>query len=206
MSAEIDVTDFVGRWKTSPFARVRDAPWSITQVAEVHIRRALKGLGAGYRREGEIAVHETATVESGAVLKGPLIIGPRVFVAAGGYLRGGVFLDEDCIVGPSCELKTTFMFAGSKVAHFNFVGDSILGSGVNLEAGSIVANYRNELADKAIRIVRDGAVIETGVTKFGVLAGDGVRIGANAVVAPGAILDPDAIVPRLGLADHYPGR
>ena len=96
------------------------------------------------------------------------------------------------------------MFSGSKAAHLNFIGDSIIGSEVNLEAGSMVANYRNELSDKAIRIVHANRVIDTGVDKFGALIGDGTRIGANAVVAPGAILDRDARVPRLGLVDQHP--
>jgi bifunctional N-acetylglucosamine-1-phosphate-uridyltransferase/glucosamine-1-phosphate-acetyltransferase GlmU-like protein len=60
------------------------------------------------------------------------------------YLRAGVWLGEGCVVGPGAELTSSFLFAGSKLAHFNFVGDSILGNDVNLEAGSIVANHRNE--------------------------------------------------------------
>lgn len=43
------------------------------------------------------------------------------------------------------------MFPGSKIAHLNVVGDSIIGSGVKIEARTVIANYRNELADKVIR-------------------------------------------------------
>ena len=136
------------------------------------------------------------------MLKGPIILGANAFVAANAYLRGGVFLDQGCIVGPNCELKTTFMFAGSKVAHLSFVGDSIVGAGVNIEAGAIVANYRNEFVDKLIFVVRQGSTIPTGVEKFGALIGDEVRIGANAVIAPGALLDRLTIVPRLQLVDQ----
>ncbi len=95
------------------------------------------------------------------------------------------------------------MFAGSKIAHLNFVGDSIIGSDVNIEAGAVIANYRNELDDKTIRIAFEGDVIDTGVTKFGALIGDGARIGANAVVAPGALLKPGRKVGRLQLEDQY---
>jgi len=42
---------------------------------------------------------------------------------------------ERCILGPGAELKSSFVFAGTKLAHFNFVGDSVLGEDVNLEAG-----------------------------------------------------------------------
>jgi len=201
----IVIEHYVARWSASPFAGLTDPPWRITEQAEALISAAILALDSEYRTIDGVAVHRTATVEAGAIVKGPAIIGPNCFVAASAYLRGGVFLDDDCIIGPGAELKTSFMFAGSKLAHFNFVGDSILGSGVNLEAGSIIANYRNELEDKAIRIRLDGGVIETGVQKFGALLGDGVRIGANAVIAPGAILAPGSRLARMALLDQHPG-
>ena len=204
MPASIQTSQFIADWIESPFGHIDGDPWTITQNAASLIKDALERLGDDYRRTGDVSVHHTTVVEPGAVLKGPSIIGPNCFVAAGGYLRGGTYLASNCIVGPSCELKTSFMFPGSKIAHFNFVGDSILGSDVNVEAGAIIANYRNELADKQIRILFDGAPIYTGAEKFGALVADGVRIGANAVIAPGAILPVGTKVGRLSLLDQYP--
>ena len=143
-------------------------------------------------------------VEPGAIVKAPALIGPRCFVAASAYLRGGTYLDDGCIVGPGSELKTSFMFEGAKLAHLNFVGDSILGAAVNVEAGAVIANYRNELADKTIRFWFGGRILETAVEKFGALVGDGCRIGANAVIAPGAILPSGTKVARLSLIDLHP--
>jgi UDP-N-acetylglucosamine diphosphorylase / glucose-1-phosphate thymidylyltransferase / UDP-N-acetylgalactosamine diphosphorylase / glucosamine-1-phosphate N-acetyltransferase / galactosamine-1-phosphate N-acetyltransferase len=168
------------------------------------LRATIGELDTGYALGGDKAVHASATVEGGAVIKGPAILGPRSFVAAGAYLRGGVFLGEDCIVGPACEVKTTIMFRGSKIAHLSFVGDSIIGTGVNIEAGAIVANYRNEMDDKRIRIMWRENIIDTGVEKFGALIGDHARIGANAVVAPGALIEPHFRLARLGKLDQHP--
>lgn len=193
------ISAYVSRWSVVSFGNDVDAPWSITQAAPRLVRGAITSLGADYHLDGEVAVHASAEVEAGATIKGPAIIGPRSFVSASALLRGGVFIDEDCIIGPAVELKTTFMFSGSKAAHLNFIGDSIIGSDVNLEAGSMVANYRNEFSDKTIRIVQGDQVIDTGVEKFGALIGDGTRVGANAVVAPGAVLNRDARPPRLVL-------
>ena len=75
---------------------------------------------------------------------------------------------------------------------------------MNIEAGAVIANYRNELADKGICIRHENEIIDTGVTKFGSLIGDGARIGANAVVAPGALIVPGQKVGRLQLIDQYP--
>ena len=76
------------------------------------------------------------------------------------------------------------------------VGDSVLGHGVNLEAGSIVANYRNEREDKDVQVRINGQLQRTGCDKFGALLGDQCRIGANAVLAPGAVLAPASVVGR----------
>ncbi len=95
------------------------------------------------------------------------------------------------------------MLDGSKLAHFNFVGDSLIGEAVNIEAGAIIANYRNELDGADIRIRHEDQVIDTGVSKFGALVGDGCKIGANAVIAPGALLRSHTRVPRLGLIDQF---
>lgn len=177
------------------------APWEITARAKAIISRATGGL-SGYDVADGVAIHRRAIVEKGAVIKGPAIIGPGALVAATAYLRDGVFLDEGCIVGPACELKSVFMLKGAKAAHLSFIGDSILGAGANVEAGAMIANYRNERADKRIRILAGVVTIDTGVDKFGALVGDGARIGANAVIAPGALIAAGAVVPRLTLVDQ----
>lgn len=192
------------RWDMSHLGAHETAPWQIVGELESLIRTAQHGLPDCYVEHDGFVIHHSATIEAGVILKGVGIIGPRCYVAAGAYLRGGVYLAQDCIIGPSSELKSSVILSGSKLAHLNFVGDSIIGSDVNIEAGAMVANYRNELEDKAIRIEHEGQVIETGVTKFGALIGDGTRIGANAVIAPGAILVAGSRVGRLQLVDQYP--
>jgi NDP-sugar pyrophosphorylase family protein len=203
----IRLYDYIAHIAQSPLAPWADlAPWALVSQAPAIVRQLLTQLPADdYRIDDEVAVHRTATVEAGALLKGPLIIGPECFIAAGSLLRGGCWVDARCIIGPGAELKTTFMFSGSKLAHFNFVGDSVLGHGINLEAGSIVANYRNERVDKEVLVRVDGALQRTGCDKFGALLGDQCRIGANAVLAPGAVLAPASIVRRGQVFDGEEG-
>jgi len=206
MPNAIDLTAYIAGFAASPLARWGGlAPWEITARAAEIVRELLAALPAGeFAVEGEVAIHRSATVEAGAVLKGPLIIGAGCFVAAGAYLRGGNWVGERCTLGPGSELKSSFVFAGTALAHFNFVGDSVLGAGVNLEAGSIVCNHRNERAAKQIFVQagEGGALQATGSEKFGALAGDGVRIGANAVIAPGALLRPGLVIARASLLDQ----
>ncbi len=194
----IRLTDYIAHFIQSPLAPwAALAPWALVTQAPAVVRQLLAELPPDeYRVQDDIAIHRTAIVEPGALLKGPLIIGAHCFIASGSLLRGGCWLDAHCIIGPGAELKTSFVFSGSKLAHFNFVGDSVLGHGVNLEAGSIVANYRNEREDKDVQVRVAGSLQRTGCDKFGALLGDQCRIGANAVLAPGAILVPASVVGR----------
>lgn len=162
----------------------------------------LASLDSDYEIKDNIAIHRTAMMESGAILKGPLIIGPRCFIAAHAYLRGGVWLGEKVTIGPGCEVKGSILLGRSAAAHFNYIGDSIIGADVNMEAGAVIANHYNERADKSIYVKYGEAIIPTGSTKFGALIGDGSRIGANAVLSPGTLLSPHSIVKRLELVEQ----
>ncbi|WP_374449872.1 hypothetical protein [Stella sp.] len=195
----------IAAFELSPFLpQIDDAPWVLTLALPDILDRLLPTLTPGFAVRDGVAVHREAIIEGGAIVKGPAIVGAGCFVAAGAYLRGGVYLDDGCTIGPGSEVKSSILFAGSRLAHLNFVGDSILGADVNCEAGAVIANFRNERADRRIRIRHAEGVIDTGVERFGALIGDGVRIGANAVVAPGAILAPGAVVGRLALVDQSP--
>jgi bifunctional UDP-N-acetylglucosamine pyrophosphorylase / glucosamine-1-phosphate N-acetyltransferase len=202
------IDEQIAEFRTSALGAFSDrAPWELTAGAIGIVERLLSrsdqnSSDQNYNVSDNVAVHRTSIVESGAIIKAPAMIGPGSFIAAGAYLRGGCWLEAKCIIGPGAELKSSFVFSGTKLAHFNFVGDSILGCEVNLEAGSIIANYRNERDNPAISFVHNGRLIETGVIKFGALVGDHTRIGANAVIAPGAILAPATIVSRLALVDQ----
>lgn len=177
-------------------------PWTIAAQAGLIVRELLSALPEGdYEIEGDVAVHRSALVDKTAVLKGPIIIGSGAFVGPAALLRGGVWLDETCSVGPGCEIKSAFLFAGARIAHFNFVGESLIGADANVEAGAIIANRRNERSG-GVMVRIDGALMDTGCGTFGAVVGDGCRIGANAVLAPGTLLRRSTVVERLALVDQ----
>lgn len=181
------------------------APWTITHEIQSAIWERIKELPeADYNINNGIAVHKAAVIEAGVILKPPVIIGPYCFVGAHAYLRDGVFLDESVKIGPGTELKTTIVMAFSTLAHFNFSGNSIIGSYVNLEAGAVIANHYNDRTEKDIYVSLDGGRINTGVDKFGALVGDHCKIGANAVLSPGTLLERKSVVGRLMLVEQNP--
>ncbi len=177
-------------------------PWNVVANIQEVIHQKIKSLSSDFRVSQGVAIHKNARIEENVTLKGPIIISEGCFVGAHAYMRGGVFLGENSVVGPGCEVKSSLIMTGSSLAHFNFVGDSLIGSYVNMEAGSIIANHFNERLDKTIFIVVNKKKTAINITKFGALVGDHTKIGANAVLSPGTILAPQSIVKRLELIDQ----
>jgi UDP-N-acetylglucosamine diphosphorylase / glucose-1-phosphate thymidylyltransferase / UDP-N-acetylgalactosamine diphosphorylase / glucosamine-1-phosphate N-acetyltransferase / galactosamine-1-phosphate N-acetyltransferase len=185
-------------------AHKRYSPWDFIIELPAILNRRIDELSNEYNIRNGVAIHKTAMVEEHVVLKGPIIVSAHAFIGAHAYLRGGVFLGEHVVAGPGCEIKTSIVSAHTALAHFNFVGDSLLGSHVNLEAGSVLANHYNEREDKTIYVTINGKVIPIPTVKFGSLVGDHTRIGANAVLSPGTLLEPGAVVNRLELVQQCP--
>lgn len=184
---------------------IDEPPWELTAKLPSIIEQIIQSLTASeFESRGGIVVHKTAVIEAGVTLKPPILILAHCFIATGSYLRGGVLLDQHVKIGPGVELKSSALGKRSAAAHFNFVGDSIIGEDVNIEAGAILANHFNEREDKEIVVRAGGRLIRTGVLKFGSLLGDGVKIGANSVLSPGTILERNAVVPRLTCVEQVP--
>jgi NDP-sugar pyrophosphorylase family protein len=177
-------------------------PWEIIDNLEEILLQTIKGLDSNYKIESNIAIHNSATIEQGVILKGTIVIAENCFVGANAYLRGPIYLGCAVKVGPSSEIKQSILLDDTAIAHFNYIGNSIIGKNINFEAGSICANHLNERPDETIFITLNNLRIDTKVKKFGALVGDNSKIGANAVLSPGTILQKESIVKRLELIEQ----
>ena len=189
---------------TTVFPLQAEVPWTVVENLSETIPRLIDTLGDEYEVKDGIAIHQSAVIGHNVTIKAPAIISADCFVGSKSYLRGGVFMAPGAKVGISCEVKTSVLLEGCAIAHFNFVGDSIVGHNVNIEAGAILCNHYNEREDDMVYVHIHGHRISTGLHKFGSLVGDGCRIGANAVLSPGTLLKPRTIVRRLELVEQDP--
>ena len=64
-------------------------------------------------------------------------------------------------MGANVEVKRAIFLAGSKAPHLTYVGDSILGRGVNLGAGTVLSNFRHDGGEIAIPL-GDGRRLQQG--------------------------------------------
>lgn len=143
---------------------------------------------------GRVFIAEGASVEPTAFIEGPAYIGPGTEVRHGAYIRGNVYVGRKCVVGHATEVKGSVFFDEAKAGHFAYVGDSILGKNVNLGAGTKLANLKLKKNNVRVTHPESGATIDSGRRKLGALIADDVQIGCNAVLSPGTILLPGALV------------
>jgi bifunctional UDP-N-acetylglucosamine pyrophosphorylase/glucosamine-1-phosphate N-acetyltransferase len=109
------------------------------------------------------------------------VIGERASVGPFAYLRPGTVLEANGKIGTFVETKNSHIGSGSKVPHLSYVGDTTIGSGVNLGAGAITANYDDLTKHRTVI----GDQVHTGshnVFVAPVRIGDGAKTGAGAVI------------------------
>ncbi len=112
---------------------------------------------------GEGTIIKSFSHIEGAILGAHCIIGPYA------RLRPGTNADDGVKIGNFVETKKATIGAGSKANHLTYIGDTSIGIGANIGAGTITCNY-------------------DGFGKFKTLIGDGASIGSNtALVAPVSI-------------------
>ena len=142
-----------------------------------------------------IIIDRGATIEAGALLQGPCLIGAGTEVRHAAYIRGNVITGRNCVIGHATEIKNSLLFNEAKAGHFNYVGDSILGNAVNLGAGVKLANFKLPSSSAKITIQLGlKTKIDSGLRKLGAILGDRSQIGCNSVTNPGTILVRDSVV------------
>jgi bifunctional UDP-N-acetylglucosamine pyrophosphorylase/glucosamine-1-phosphate N-acetyltransferase len=156
--------------------------------------------------EGDVTLGDNVQIESNNVIRNSslgagTVVHPNCHIdgAATGAaceigpfsrLRPGAELEDEVKIGNFVEVKKSTIASGSKVNHLSYIGDTMIGAGVNVGAGTITCNYDG--ANKHRTIIGDGAFIGSGVELVApVEIGAGATIGAGSTISkpapPGAL-------------------
>ena len=125
-----------------------------------------------------VTIHAFSHVDGAKVGKQSLI-GPYA------RLRPGADLANDVHIGNFVEVKNSKIAANSKANHLSYVGDSIVGSRVNIGAGTITCNYDG--VNKHQTIIEDDVFIGSDTQLVAP-----VRVGRGATLGAGTTLTKDA--------------
>jgi NDP-sugar pyrophosphorylase family protein len=140
----------------------------------------------------DVWIAKDAKVFPSAYIGGPCIIDHEAEVRHCAFIRGSAIVGKKAVVGNSVELKNALLFDYVQTPHYNYVGDSVLGSHAHMGAGSITSNVKS---DKTLVVIRQGQEsVETGRKKVGAILGDYVEVGCNSVLNPGTVLGPHSNV------------
>ena len=139
-------------------------------------------------------VDETVAIE--ARIDDEATCGPRA------YLRPGAHLCEGAKAGTHVEIKKSTIGRGSKVPHLSYIGDTTMGEGVNIGAGSVTCNYDGK--KKWPTTIGDGAFIGSDTMMVAP-----VTIGAGAIIGAGSTITkevaPDALALTRSEQKEIPG-
>jgi bifunctional UDP-N-acetylglucosamine pyrophosphorylase/glucosamine-1-phosphate N-acetyltransferase len=131
-------------------------------------------VGEGAKIGPDVTLSDTSVGAGASVVRAHCVqaeIGDHASVGPFAYLRPGAKLGARSKVGASVEVKASEIKDGAKVPHLTYVGDATVGEGVNIGAGTIIANY-------------------DGVEKHRTVIGAHTFVGSNSVlVAPLELAD-----------------
>lgn len=167
-------------------------PWDLLTINEFLLRR-LRGQNLGLVEDnvclkGAVSIGPNSVIRSGSYIAGPTIIGANCEIGPNCYIRPSTSIGDNCYIGHGVEIKSSIIMKNTRIPHNNYVGDSVIGEGCNLGAGTKIANVRLDM--KSINI----AGIAIGRQKLGVIMGDNVRTGINACINPGTIVGNDTLI------------
>ena len=126
-----------------------------------------------------IIEHDTVIYPS-CYIEGENKIGKHCKIGPFAHLRGGVVLEDYVKIGNFVEVKKTKISSNTNACHLTYLGDSEIGSNVNIGAGTITANYNPLTKEKSKTIIKDN-----------------VKIGSNSVIVAPVTLEEGANVGAL---------
>lgn len=149
-----------------------------------------------FKNSEQILIGSGTVIEHGAFITGPCVIGANSHIRKGAYLRENCFIGNGTLIGNSVEIKNSIILDKCQIAHFNYVGDSVLGRSVHFGAGAITSNYKLDggLIRTSLPSEQGVTHIQTDLNKFGSIIGNNVEIGCNSVLNPGTIIGKNSVI------------
>ena len=174
----------------APLFAGAEYPWQILPKLKGYIEALLCDIPKGFSLwKSGVLVGENVQISPLATVEAPAVLGGGTVVRPYAYIRGGVITGENCTIGNSSELKCCVLLSRAQAPHYNYVGDSILGSRAHLGAGAICSNLKSDGKNVVVHGEKSYA---TGLRKLGAIVGDGAEVGCGCVLNPGSVIGAGA--------------
>ena len=138
-----------------------------------------------------VLIGRDVKISPNVTIEAPAVIGHSTEIRPGAYIRGNLITGNNCVLGNSSEYKNSILLDNVQTPHYNYVGDSVLGNGAHMGAGSICSNLKS---DKKPIVIHAESEIETNLRKIGGILADGADIGCGCVINPGTVVGKNSSV------------
>ena len=164
-------------------------------------------IGPNVRISGKCVIEDDVVIGPNSIIEDSIIgagtnvvssiildskVGKNCNIGPFAYLRPLNDLGDNIKVGDFVELKKSTVGNGTKIPHHSYIGDSIVGAGVNIGAGTITCNYDG--VNKYQTIIEDGAFIGSNTNLVAP-----VKVGEEAYIGAGSTITSDVPSGALGL-------
>jgi len=136
--------------------------------------------------KGIVSIGEGSFIDDNVTIQGPVYIGQNCIIRSDALIRPYSVIGDYVVIGHNSEVKNSIIFNDAKLASHSVVSDSIIGKGTRIGSGMITDNRRFDQKDIILRIGDNE--YQTSYDKFGLIAGDYVRIGSNCSTLPGTVV------------------
>jgi len=166
---------------------------NVNEILMQNLKQKIYGkINKNVTLKGSVEIKKDTQILVGTYIVGPVSIGENCVIGPNAYIRACTTIGDNVHIGNACEIKNSIIMANTKIPHFNYVGDSIIGENCNFGAGSKIANLRFD--KKEIYTYIDGKPMYTGRKKFGAVIGDNVQIGINAAINIGSVIGENSYI------------
>jgi len=143
--------------------------------------------------EDNVTIGKDTVIEPFTVIKGPAKIGPFCNIGPFTHIRPDTIIGKKCKIGNFVEIKKSKIGDNVHIAHLSYIGDAIIGSGTNIGAGTITANYDGKKKNRTII----GKNVYVGSDVVFVAP---VKIEDNAVIGAGSVITENVPANSLAIA------
>lgn len=167
-------------------------PWHLFDMKKYLFNRFLEEridktaeIAESAKIQGKVFIGENVKIFEGAVIKGPCYIGNNCIIGNNALVREYTSLEKGCLVGGFAEI-TRCIFQEDAHTHSGYFGDSVLGKGCRIGAGTVTANIR--IDRKEIKSEVKKKEINTRLKQLGSIIGKNTKIGINVSLMPGVLI------------------
>lgn len=196
-----------------------DYLWNAVAQTATQMHKDVQFFNDYDQKNKNIFIHHSAQIGAQVVLDasaGPIIIAQDVKIKPFTYISGPVYIGENCTIeamthikggcsiGPTCklggEINSVVIQGWSNKVHEGHLGDAYLGQWVNLGAGTVNSNLKNNYKD--IDVMVNGKLVATGNKHIGCFLGDhvktaiGTKLNTGTVIGPGSNIATNGFPPK----------